>query len=144
MSGEKKPAAGAFGQTDECGPVQEAVVFSQAVSGARTQAGRKGQTVGTIGEQVLESSGGIGVGEETGRVEVLRVSSAADDLGRGGWPVGVLPGVEPDASHETIEHPGPRCVTEKERTVPIEVLTVDQMLNFFGRILPTTHCRARC
>ena len=27
MSGEKKPAAGAFGQTDECGPVQEAVVF---------------------------------------------------------------------------------------------------------------------
>ena len=49
MSGEKKPAAGAFGQTDECGPVQEAVVFPTGGFG-RENAGvacRKGQTVGT-------------------------------------------------------------------------------------------------
>ena len=42
--------------------------------------------------------------------------------------------LNPDASSETIEHPGPRCVTEKERTVTIEVLTVDRKLIFLADI----------
>ena len=54
--------------------------------------------------------------------------------GSGGLPRYPGRGLNPDASSETIEHPGPRCVTEKERPVTIEVLTVDRKLIFLADI----------
>ena len=43
---------------------------------------RAGQPPAHVGEQVLEAPGGIGVGEEAGRVTVFLVSPADDDLGQ--------------------------------------------------------------
>ena len=50
---------------------------------------RSGQPPAHIVEQVLESPGGVGVGEEAYWIEVLRVPLAADDLGQVRREVGV-------------------------------------------------------